>query len=259
MKAEKLFVTLNKIAPEETAQDWDNGGIQIQTSDRDILKILLCLEITHAVIDEAIELGVDWIITHHPLLFHALQTINHTTLTGGYAVKLIKHDISVYSTHTSFDAAEGGNNHYLANLLALEQIDVIGKDGLIRYGIFKKPMTLRQVTEQLANELNLPIQEMKIVGNPDTMIHQVGICTGAGGDLIAQAEQFGCDLFITGEVRHHEAQAARETGMNVIDAGHYGTERIFPAALYRHLWRELGNEIELYESKINLNPFQIML
>lgn len=251
----KIVEIMNKIAPEELAESWDNCGMQINCDKKQIDKILISLEITDAVIDEAIENKVDFIITHHPLLFDNIKEVDINNVTGNYIFRLINGGISVYSAHTSFDIATGGNNDYIFNLLELKKSKKVeNKDGEIcRWGELKKPLELEEVCKMIEDQLKLT-EFVRVVGDLKRIIKTVGVCTGAGGEFLEEAKEKGCDLFITGDLKHHQALWAKEAGIAVIDAGHYGTEWIFTPNMANQL-RELMPETEILESKVNTDPF----
>jgi GTP cyclohydrolase I len=258
----ELLNELRTIAPRELEEQWDNGGLQIDMGNESVNKILVCLEITGEVIDEAVRLGVDYIVTHHPLLFNKLDVIDGRTVTGSYVIKLIRHGITVYSAHTSFDYVFGGNNDYLADLLDLQKVRKLkiwtpfgDRELAGRIGTFREPCTLKEAADRVEQVLRLK-DHVKTVGDPDRLITMVGLCTGAGGDSIEAAIRNGCDLFITGDVRHHEAQMAKEMGLSLIDAGHYGTESIFAENFAEKLRKSTEGKVEIIESNIVVNPFE---
>ncbi|MDD3874345.1 MAG: Nif3-like dinuclear metal center hexameric protein [Methanosarcina sp.] len=261
----ELVSELRTIAPRELEEDWDNGGFQINMGQDMMTKILISLEITSEVIKEAVNLGVDCIITHHPLLFHKIDVIDATTITGSYIIQLIGHGISVYSAHTAFDSVFGGNNDYMADLLDLQQVRKLkvwtpmgNRDLSGRMGTFHEERTLAETVKFVEKVLDLKTQ-VKVVGNPNQMIKTVGLCTGAGGDSIDAAIRNGCDLFITGDISHHEAQKAKEMGLCLIDAGHYGTEHIFAENFASKLRKASEGKVEIFESNIVANPFDSMI
>ena len=116
---------------------------------------------------------------------------------------------------------------------------------------------MQELIDRLRELLDLTPCDIRVVGDRNAVVKRVAICTGAGGSLISEAKQAGCDVYLTGDLTHHQALLARELGLIVIDAGHSGTEQIFPRAMATLLRKELGNEIECWESKINANPFKL--
>lgn len=262
---EELLYALRTIAPRDLEEDWDNGGFQINMGNKTVHRILISLEITGEVIKEAVGLGVDFIVTHHPLFFHKLDVIDANTVIGHQAISLIKNGITVYSAHTSFDSAFGGNNDYLAELLDLQKVRKLkvwtpkGDQELIgRMGSFHDECTLAEAASLVEKVLDLK-EKVRLVGNPTQSVKKVALCTGAGGDTIASLSLEDCDLYITGDVKHHQAQMAKEMGLAVIDAGHYGTESIFVKNFSNQLKKMTRGEVEILESNIIVNPFDSMV
>lgn len=257
----KIIETLENIAPLDLAESWDNCGMQIDLQPQNIEKVLVCLEVSNDIIEEAKRKGVDFIITHHPLYFRGLKKVDSNTVVGNYTCELIKNGISVYSSHTNFDKAEKGNNYYLAKLLELKEIssfEDIASDAIGVYGNFNNPISLKDLIVKLSEALNLSTEEIRFIGDINTKIDKVGLCTGAGVEMCALAQNIGCQVFITGDVKHHDAVDAMEMGMNVIDAGHYGTEKIFINNMAAQLKTIFGDKIEIIEAESNRNPFDFL-
>ena len=246
LKNDFLF-ELASVIPETLQEEWDNSGVQINLDDCDIDKALVALEVTPEVVDEAIEGGFKMIITHHPLFFNPVKSIDTFTGTGDMAARLISAGISVYSVHTNFDKIEGGNNDYLASVLGLDEVETIGGNEITRMGY---------IDDIRFGDLIEGVEGIhSSVGDLDTVISTVGLCTGAGAEYIELAALFGCDLFVTGDVKYHEARLAEELGICVLDLGHYGTEKYFPKAFIRMMKENGFNEIEFVESKRCNSPF----
>lgn len=259
----ELKEALNRIAPEETAEPWDNCGIQINTGKESFERILVCLEITKAVIKEAKERHADIIVTHHPLYFGSFKQIDNNKVMGNYTVELIKADISVYSSHTCFDKAAGGNNTNLCAILGLKNIEPLftgeGKFDYVGYTAeFPREMTLEEAARLVSEVLRLEPGELRYTGDVHKTVKKVGVCTGAGADIAFDAAEKGCELFITGDVKYHEAQNARELGIALIDAGHFGTEKIFAENMAEHLRREIGERVQILVSETDANPFSFL-
>lgn len=264
MEFKDLIRLIEEIADPELSEDWDNCGTQINAGKNELNKVLITLEITKEVIGEAQKSEADLIVSHHPLLFHPIQKIDANTPQGNYLFQLIQSGISVYCAHTSFDKAPDGNNVYMARKIGLKEIRHFcdefenpsqGAMGIM--GQFEETMSLREACKWVGRALDLPKNEIRAVGDLKKEIRTVGLCTGAGSDLISLASRNQCDLFITGDVKYHEAQKAKEDDFCLMDAGHYGTEKIFAENFARQLREKAKGQIEVIESKIKLNPFSI--
>lgn len=255
MRLEKIVEIIEKVAPPELGAAWDNSGIQINTGKEEIKSILVCLDITDEVIEEAVEKNVDLIVSHHPLLFVKPGKIDVADVTGRYVVKLIKSDIAVYSAHIPFDSAPKGNNGYMAQLLGLEDVQFI-EGGFGAYGSLKNPMKFMEAKELVEQALKLPKHYIKAAGNPETEIKRIILCTGAGGDVLYDAAKYNCQMVVTGDVKHNVALDARALGVCLVDAGHYGTEKIFAENFIRQMEELLeGEKVQLIHSEVDTNPY----
>ena len=248
---------MESFCPNALAEPWDNCGFQINSDIEHVKKVLVALEVTSKVIHEAIECGADLIVTHHPLIFGGIKTIDASDVTGGFISKLIKNDISVYSCHTSFDKMDGGNNDYIGQLLDLENIRAFDYDnGFCRKGETPFETTFGELIHQVSLGFQVEERFFNTVGDMRKSINCIGWCSGSGGEFIRDAVNEGCDLFITGDVKYHDAMYAMEKEICVLDAGHFGSEKIFVenmADILRYKFKDYDTEI--IESLVDINPF----
>lgn len=258
----KLQEILEDIAPLEMQEDWDNSGMQIDMGRSSVSRILVCLEITGEVVEEALNADVDFIVTHHPLLFHGIKKIDRNDAAGRNLLDLIFTGISVYSAHTCFDIAPGGNNEDLAARLRLCKVSgFAGQEGEPEWGLagyLATPMRLADFAMYLDEILDSP-GGLKVSGDAERIIQKVGLCTGAGGEFLPAAAEAGCDVYISGDLKHHEVQDAKENGMCVIDAGHYGTEFLFAENMAKRLRERTAGQAVVLESQVNVNPYDFVL
>lgn len=266
MNIKELVSLINEIAPEDLQESWDNSGIQINADpEKDIKKIMTCLEVSDAVVDEAVEKGADVIVTHHPLIFSKLGRISADEIVGGQIVKLIKNGISVYSSHTAFDSAEHGTNQDLAEQLYLKDIVPMQPAeghpgcGMGRYGVYREPIYFGDFIEDVAEIC--PDAEIRVAGRVPEYVKKVALCTGAGAEFIDEAYENGADVYITGDVKYHDARHADDIGACVVDAGHYGTEVLFMYNMADLLIRALDEKgmldgVEVFHSETNIDPFR---
>lgn len=255
MRMDDFIREVENIAPLELQEPWDNSGIQIRAGNNEISKVLVALEINERVIDEAIGAGADMILTHHPLLFEEIKKIDSNEVAGNHIVKLIRRGISVYSSHTPFDKCIGGNNDYLGSILGIEDIGPMPGDesAICRIGNLAFPMTCAEFAEHASCVLRIEKHFFHFAGIPDELVSKIGWCTGAGAEFLDTAVAAGCDLFLTGDVKYHTAQHARDLGMNVLDCGHYGTEYIFCENMRSKL--DKFYNLDIIQSRVNINPF----
>ena len=241
-----IVETIEALAPCGLQEEWDNSGLLIGFQKKPVRKLLACLEIDHEVVGEAKALGVDIIVTHHPLIFHGVKKLNDGDYKDRLVMELIRSGISVYSCHTPFDKVKGGNNDIIMERMELSAVrnlkgqEVASAEKMMarkeaadigRIGVLKEPMLYKDLISFAAAQLDMSIRQFHAIGPLDREIKAIGVCTGAGADLIEMAATAGCELFITGDVKYHEARDAVLSGMCVLDAGHYGTEKFFAAAM----------------------------
>jgi len=254
MQKEELIRKIEDFAPLDLAEEWDNSGVQIDMGYPKADKVLVALEVTDAVIDEAMNCDADWIVTHHPLIFTSTSSIDYRDNTGRYIERLIRAGISVYSSHTPFDKTKGGNNDYLGKLLGFDGAAGFDSDnGYLRKADLPEEKYFGDIIKDAAEALEMNLRLFRAVGDPETKVSRVGWCTGSGAEFIQDAADEGCQMYITGDVKYHDAQLAKGLGICVLDAGHYGTEKCFVKNMASVL-RE-GEDAEIIESEIDINPF----
>ncbi len=258
MDKKKLIEIIEGIAPPELAEPWDNCGLQVNVGKNDIKKILIALEITNDVVEEAITRNADIIITHHPLIFGSLKCVDDNNFIGNYICKLIQNNISVYSCHTNFDKVDGGNNDYIAQILELSQIRHFSnnRNDFCRIGILPKEMTFIDFIKFAAKALNCDTSQFKAVGDLNKRISLVGVCTGSGAEFWEDAKDEGCDVFVTGDIKYHQGQIMREQQFCVLDCGHYHTEKIFNENFFSLISQKL-TDVDIILSDEDINPFII--
>lgn len=259
MKLKEIIKEFESIAPLSLQEDWDNSGFQLKLkNDNDeISRVLICLEITSETVKEAIDNKVELIITHHPLFFYALKEISLDTYLGSFVKDLISNNISVYSSHTSFDICDGGNNDYFGKLLGVTNINKIPTDteNISRYGDLDKEYSLSEFVSLLENTFNISKEYFNYAGPKSLNIKRIAWVTGAGDDYIINAKDVDSDLFITGDLSYHKARDAKELNMPTIAIGHFASEFIFSKNV-KELLNKIGDKVDLIESKIDINPYE---
>ncbi len=250
VKVKDIVQIIEKTAPLELAYDWDNTGLICGDPEKEVKKVLLTLDMFKSNIDEAVALGVDMIISHHPILFGGIKKIDFTSQQGYIIKRLIENGIALYSSHTSMDCAKGGINDVLAEKLQITGTKVIEENekyagcGLGRIGQLKDEMTLKEYALLVKNSLNTPF--VRVAGDMDSKIKTVAVGSGACDDLIPSAILMGADVLVTADMKHHITADATDSDLNIIDAGHYPTE-VFVKDIFENLLKGLG--IEIYKSE----------
>ncbi|MBU5334831.1 Nif3-like dinuclear metal center hexameric protein [Intestinibacter bartlettii] len=365
MKLRNLIDKIESKYPTNLAYSWDNVGLLVGEYEKEVKKILVTLEANEKVVDEAIQMGIDLIITHHPFIFSKINRVNSGDLKGRLILKLIKNDISLYSMHTNFDIAKDGLNDYFMEIMGFENCEILEethseklyklavyvpethaeairgvlgennagyignyshctfnisgtgtfkpeegtnpflgtignieeakeikietvvpksilnkvikemikahpyeevaydvyelqnegqKQGLGRIATLNEEITLEELANKIKTTLNM--DKIRLVGDLNSKIKRVALCTGAGSDLVKLSKIKGAQVLITGDMKYHEAQDALDMNMNVIDCGHFDTEDIFKDVMKRFI--DTLDEFETIKSEVYLNPFKII-
>lgn len=268
VKLTDIINAMEKIAPCSLALEYDNVGLLVGSTDCNINKVLFTLDITEQVADEAIALGADLIICHHPLIFKPIKQITVEYTTGKLLIKLIRHGIAVFAAHTNWDAAEGGVNDTLAMILGLQNIKKQNDSaysnlsklnnfhGIARIGLLKEPMSLEAFAKSCDKRLNAKSQ---ICGQNAKIVQKVAVCGGSiDYDDIISIAAASADVILTGDIKYFEAQMALDLGLCIVAAGHYQTESPSMEVLMSRLDTELTDlhlTAEMVKSKICTDPF----
>lgn len=260
MKCSEIIRMLRELAPEECACEWDNPGLLAGRSGKEVKTIYIALDATDQVVEAAAGAGADLLITHHPLIFKAIKQVNDQNFITTRLVKLIQADISYYVMHTNFDAAPGCMADLAAKRLGiaggvpLEAMgEVEGENGPVPYGIGKTgtlsaPVTVRELAKRVREAFGLSFAIVYGQELLDTQITRVSVCPGSGGSEIEAAILNGSQVFVTGDIGHHQGIDAAARGMAVIDGGHYGLEHIFISYMADWLGARLGGEVKVIQS-----------
>ncbi|MGI6669387.1 MAG: Nif3-like dinuclear metal center hexameric protein [Acetivibrionales bacterium] len=219
---------IEEVAQPELAEKWDNTGLLIGSGKENIKRILLSLDVTSAAVKLAADKKVDLILTHHPVIFTSINRLNPDEAVGRLIYSLVKSGISVYTAHTNMDHAETGVNAQLALRLGIRNAAVMG-NGPGRYGETDKVYNLDEFASMVKSSLNT--RYVRVVGKVSDVIRSAAVFSGAfDGDLDA-FRKTGADVLVTGDVKYHTALYARESGLCIIDAGHFATEAVVLPAL----------------------------
>ena len=262
MTIKELTHKLEQRFPLEKAESWDNSGLQVGRKNKAVRKVLLALDATDAVIDEAVQWQADLLLTHHPLMLDGIRKIQAESLTGHKIFSLISHDICHYAMHTNYDVVEmGGAAGELMKLRQPEVLEVTGIDsktgepeGIGRVGSLVRPVTVEECA-QIVKRI-FALDTVKIFGDLDQVIERVAICPGSGKSMIGTAIRKKAQVMITGDIGHHEGIDAVAQGLAIIDGGHYGIEHIFIEDMRQYLEKHLS-EVEIVAAPIS-HPFLIV-
>ncbi len=242
--------------PLSEAAEWDNPGLAIGDPASKLTRVLLSVDLTPEVAEEAVLGGFDLIFTHHPYIFRGLQTLSQETVKGRIAVECIRAGVAVYSAHTNADFASGGVSQVLASVIGLRDprpLTPIG-DGVV--GLID-PTSLVEFSRQVARVLPSCAQGILVQGNPESIIQRVGLVAGAGDSYLASAE--GIDLFITSDLRHHPASDFRDSSQNssgaaLMNVPHFSAEWPWLNQAAAEMKQQFPS-VEFVVSEINTDPW----
>ena len=252
MKVQEVLDWLNAFAPFDSAESFDNVGLLIGDPQAQVRKVLFGMDVTEALVREAIAVGADLIITHHPFIFRGLKRIDYTEPQGRTLALLTLHGINVLAAHTNYDKAPGGIGDCLANALGL--MDVQSCDDYVRIGTLPAPLSSAAFSEQVRKALRA---EPRCYFTQDKPITRVAVAGGSYGEGYHAALAAGADAYVVGEIGYHEVADAVEHGLAVYDAGHYATELPGVVNLYlRFLSDPLFTAQEIEAVLYQKAPFQ---
>ncbi|MBL0716262.1 MAG: Nif3-like dinuclear metal center hexameric protein [Desulfosarcina sp.] len=239
VKVDDIIAALEALAPSRLAEAWDNVGLQVGHPEWSVQRILVALDPTPEVVEEAVDTGASVIITHHPLIFRPLRHLNLATAAGALVQRLIDERVAVISAHTNLDSVQGGINDVLAEIIGLKAVVVLQpaaadeQCGLGRVGKLDQPVRLEALVTNIQQRMGLP--HIRYAGDPDRSVQRVAVCSGSGGSLLEVFLASPADVFVTGDVRYHDAREIEAHRRGVIDIGHFESERIIVQHLAERL------------------------
>lgn len=218
-------------APCSLAANWDNVGLQIGGRDWPVHRVRVALDAARTVIDAAINDRADMLVTHHPLFFRPIKTLDFSTPLGRILEKAFHHRLAIYSAHTNLDRVTGGVNDTLARRLGLENAlpvdsESVDEDGgFFRIGILAPPRNLSDYAKCLKERLGLP--HLRFAGDAKTSIRKVALCAGSGSGFVDLFLDSDADVFVSGDLKYHDARKVEDHGRALIDIGHFYSENLF--------------------------------
>jgi len=262
---------LEGIAPADLAEQWDNVGLMVGNQDQQVTGLLVAIDPTEEVLAEAKELGVNTVITHHPLIFHPLKAIYTDQPLGRFLQNALASGIVVIGCHTNLDQAVNGVNDSLAARLGMVELSPLAPAegagnpalneagptvGFGRVGRLSESMSGKAFIAKLGVALDLPV--LRVAGQVPEEINTIAVCGGSGSELAEQAFMKGAQVYVTGEVKHSTARWAEAVGFCIVDAGHFATENPVVETLAKSLKGILSERavtISIHTSAIQKSPF----
>ncbi|MFJ9003762.1 Nif3-like dinuclear metal center hexameric protein [Streptomyces canus] len=232
----EVIAALENLWPAERAESWDAVGTVVGEPDQEVTRVLFAVDPVQEIVDEAVKLGADLLVTHHPLYLRGTTTVAASHFKGRVVHTLIKNDIALHVAHTNADSADPGVSDALAGALDLRVVgplvpdptDSSGRRGLGRVCELDPPMTVREIAARAAERLPATAQGIRVAGDPEATVRTIAVSGGSGDSLFDQVRAAGVDAFLTADLRHHpvsEFIAARaHSPLALLDAAHWATE-----------------------------------
>jgi dinuclear metal center YbgI/SA1388 family protein len=263
-----VVALLEQRYPPELASDWDAVGLACGDPDATVSRVLFAVDPVAEVVDEALVLQADLIVTHHPLLLTAVHSVAAVDHKGSLLHTLISHGIALFSAHTNADHAVPGVSDALAECLGLSDlrplVAVPGADGVGtgRVGELAEAMSLASFAEVVAGALPATHHGVRVAGDLDAPVRTVAVCGGSGADLLADAAAVA-DVYLTSDLRHHRAQDHLvDGGCALVDVAHWASEWPWlpvAADALRDDLVERGSTVEVHVSRIPTDPWTLHL
>ncbi len=257
MKIKQVTEALELFAPLPLQEGWDNAGLQVGLTEAEVSGALLCLDVTEAVVDEAIAIGCNLIVSHHPIIFHKLARLTGDDYVQRTVMKAIKAGVTIASMHTNMDNARGGVNFKIAEKLGLHNVRFIaGKtvvgiecgSGVI--GELATPVAADDFVITLKHTFGVEcVQCNQLLRRA---IKSVALCGGAGSFLVDEAIAAGADAFVTGEMHYHEF-FGREQQIQIAVIGHYQSEQ-YTSEIFKTIIEERCPGVPCHITSVCTNP-----
>ena len=258
MKINEVVSALERFAPLPLQEDFDNAGLQIGLTEAEVSGALLCLDVTEAVVDEAIEKDCNLIVSHHPLIFHKLRRVTGEDYVQRAVMKAIQEGVAIVSMHTNMDSAQGGVNHKIAEKMNLRELaffatekvvdGVQGGAGVV--GILPAPMAADDFVLMLKHTFGVEcVQANELLRRP---ISKVALCGGAGSFLLPEAIRQEADAFVTGEMLYHD-YFGLEQEIQIAVIGHFQSEQ-YTSEIFQSIIEDRCTGVRCCLTEVCTNP-----
>jgi len=278
LTVKKIIDIINGFAPFALAENWDNSGLQAGDPDGEIQKIMVSLDVSKEVMEAARDWGADLVLSHHPLQMNPVKSIDFSKMPGSAIGLAAREQISIISAHTNLDKAVDGLNDYFAQIMGVNCDESLCPDSIIsdskkaasplyeskgqlqglgRIGHLKSVLSLRELALNVKERLGL--EHLRVIGDLDLQVDRVALCTGSGGSLMDCFLGSSADVYITGDVKYHEARQVEMNHKGLIDVGHFASEIIVVDLLESSLAQALasvGYDIKIQGFKKEKDPFK---
>jgi dinuclear metal center YbgI/SA1388 family protein len=253
-----IAAVIEQVAPLHYQESYDNAGLIVGQPETEVTGILFSLDATEAVVEEAIALGCNLIVSHHPIVFRGLKRFNAATYVERTVMAAIRHNVALYAAHTNLDSVlRLGVNEKIGQQLGLTDLQILvpkpgaGTDiGSGMIGYLQQPMEEIAWLQHVKTQMQAGV--VKHTALLDRPVKKVAVCGGAGGFLLPAAIQAGADMFITADYKYHEFFDA-EGKIVIADIGHYESEQ-YTIELLKDIVQEKFSTFALHLTRMNTNP-----
>lgn len=229
MKTKDIAAAIEQFAPLDYQEQWDNAGFQVGDPEADVTGVLLCTDVTEEVISEAISLGYNMVVSHHPLIFHPLKKLLGRNHVERMVATALREGVTIYSGHTNVDNAPGGVSWVMADKLSMTSVELLvgheARDGRqVGCGVIGNivPMSGTELLARLRDAFG--VAAIRYSGPVGHTVERVALCGGAGAFLLDTALQQGAQAFVTADIRYHEYMTADDR-LLLADIGHFESEQ----------------------------------
>ncbi|MDE6297803.1 MAG: Nif3-like dinuclear metal center hexameric protein [Muribaculaceae bacterium] len=261
IKVRDIAKVIETFAPKDLQEDYDNAGLQVGDPEMEVSAILLCLDVTEEILQEAIDRNCNLVISHHPLIFRGLKNMTGEDAIQRIAMKAIRNDVAIYAAHTNLDAAYGGVSYEMARILDMHDLKVLdpnpadeSKTGIGLIGNIKptpKMEFLRKLKEKFK------VKALKFSAHtPTLVIKKAAVCSGSGAFLIKKAIRHDADVIVTGDVKYHDFTTYGDDIL-IADIGHYESE-LCTRKIFSRIIRDAFPKAVVYFSEKESNPIAVL-
>jgi dinuclear metal center YbgI/SA1388 family protein len=255
MKVRDITSLIEEFAPLKLQESYDNAGLIVGREDDEIHRVLLVVDVTEEVIEEAIENQCDMIVAHHPIIFHPLKRFNSSTYVERCVEQAIRHGIVIYAAHTNLDSAQDGMSWRVAQMLGLERVSVLDETNMegAGFGVVGELPEAVSESDFLTNvKSTFSVEALRHSELLGRNVKRVAICTGAGASLMGEAKASKCDIYLTADLKYNDFYTP-DSHFVVVDMGHFESEFCAIAILFDILSKIFIN-FALHKSAQSKNP-----
>jgi dinuclear metal center YbgI/SA1388 family protein len=237
---------IEQLAPLDMASPWDNAGLQVGACAWTVQTVWVALDPLPDVVSDACEADVDMLVTHHPLIFKALKAVDVATPEGAIIQSALQHRMAIYAAHTNLDTVKDGINDTLALKIGLKNIAPLdaslegGMQDFLRVGFLSEEITLISFARMIKEYLG--VESIRISGNAGLKVKKAAVCSGSGSSLLSAFFISEADVFVSGDLKYHDARAIESAGKGLVDIGHFASEHVMLEVFSKRLGQCLMNE-----------------